>query len=1145
MSSQTTADKSQSKVTNAEQKREQSSVKTQEQEQEHKRAAAHQTEVDASHQQHHDAASAHGYSREAIDQLFLERLKDQTFFSSSSKGRAKSKDDTGHSAPEMWGQMPQYDDVPYEDMDDPEEWEAGYTDSFYAQDPELTASDEAEYAQLLAAQQEEQQHYQQLEQDPAQQSTSFYGKPLTGKRLRERKEALDEVQESYRQHYASRFQQDGGTELEEKEEAFADSAQVAVNLGMSREFSASDREMLRLYLAQHVYSRPEIYADPYYLHPVDVWESEVGAEAQESFSQSAERWGRGSILQCAYDCPKLISRVSVAMVSYLQLHFPLGNDEDQEQFNLLLLVLCAKMEEGDICVNLSSLNSVYETIALWEEDAEQISLHLNSVDDGDFTYTAPELFERMVMMAKRYAPLSVESMHELLHKAIAVGTKDDRNSPLVFDLQRLYLRRYYNYEQSIASYIQGASAPHLSEEQESFLQQAVEVLFPEQSSVGVGEVNWQKVAALMATTSNFTVVSGGPGTGKTTTVLRMLLLLVCMDPQNRLIELCAPTGKAAARMGESILKQIKDPHTSLAIEQLSKLSGLSPEEIRSFIPLSAVTVQRLLKVRPNHATPIFNAEHKLLCDVLVVDEVSMLDMALFYRLLQAIEPSCKLILLGDKDQLSSVEAGAVLAELCARLSLEAEARIQELTLSFLCRMSGYSPQQLLQGKIAEHVVLLLFSYRSKDVPEIGQLAALVNNAPSAADSTGHTAELGQLQRGDIYTYLQRKSELEYIAGNADLLAHKGAEHGQDDPCMLQLERIHELFAHTESQCAQELGLDLKAIQKAKDYERKSTSAKGTRGKKSSLNKASLGEGDFPPFKPAISYTKLNAYSAGLFDDELSCSQVDGFKLYLARKAVARGVKDNYAPFLERLEQNHFVVSSDLQEREELFKLMDRFRMLCSNHHGALGDNELNLAICDEVKRTYLQGYGYFGAGDFFPGQIIIITKNDPIAGLVNGYVGFCAYEEKSTAPAAAASAAAVQERNGGGSSDPDRVLRVFIPVGVEEKDGRSVTKVNVISTLLLTNYDTGFAMSIHKSQGSEYDKVTMVLSDRINRVLTKELVYTGITRAKKCVEVVSSDSALLYAISHSVDRESGLAERLKQNAHTSTSITTTTITTTP
>lgn len=910
------------------------------------------------------------------------------------------------------------------------------------------------------------------------------------------------------------------------------------NLGVKCDMTPQERDAVRLQLALQTYPRHEIYADPYFAQPVVAWAQQASQSAQQDFLYDSERWHTDSVLNCALNCPSLVSRISVASVDYLQQHFPLGNDEDQEQFNVLMLVLFTKMEDGDICVNLSSLDSVYSVIARWNDAAQRPLVVLNP-DEDDAAVESPEQLERFVMMVKRYAPLSVVQMHDLLGKSLAVGTTEDQHSPLVFDLQRLYLRRYYNYEKGIADYIGQATAPELSAEQEDFLKQAIEILFPSEAEPGSSplDVNWQKMAALMATTSNFNVVSGGPGTGKTTTVLRILLLLLCLDPQNRLIQLCAPTGKAAARMGESILKQLKDERTAEKIEALAKLSHLSAEEIKSFIPQTAVTVQRLIKVRPNHATPIFNAEHKLLCDVLVVDEVSMLDLALFYRLLQAIEPRCKLILLGDKDQLASVEAGAVLAELCSRLNLAAEQRLQERTLDFLSRMSGYSPKQLLDGKIADHVTLLQFSYRSKDVPQIGQLAALVNNAPRAQDSGSNLELPRNQQQGEIYSYLQLKERAE------DALSFIGmGEIADDDPCKQQLERIKELFAQDEQQTLESIGLlepvlvPESAAKPTKKRGKGKAAAADTAAANTAANAADVA---YPEFKPAISYVQLRQApaSAGADNSEQK-AQIESFRKQLAQQAIARGVKENYSQFLEQLEKQNFVVSADPDEREKLFKLMDRFRILCSNHHGALGDKALNEAICEEVKRTYLQGYGYFGPNDFFPGQIIIITKNDPVLGLVNGYVGFCAYEEKAVGSNTQSDQSdqlgtdpSATESESGSVGNTERVLRVFIPTGVEEKDGKSVTKVNVISTLLLTNYDTGYAMSIHKSQGSEYDKVTMVLADRVNRVLTKELVYTGITRAKKCVQVVSSDNALLYAIGHSVDRESGLAERLLQGAH--------------
>lgn len=1055
-------------------------------------------------------------SMEELNQEYLQRLQQQAFFTDQA------------SAPEQESSAYEPMSDYYESYDPYGQYEAMPPEAMPPEAMPPEAMDDYDYDYGMESGSRGNEYEPESEQDTAGRFGLY----------RDDEEAIAEAAASYAAHCQSgQFSQvisrtGAGAVTEaiaQVEPSVVSESNTQSNLGVKCDMTPQERDAVRLQLALQTYPRHEIYADPYFAQPVVSWTQQASQSAQQDFLYDRERWHTDSVLNCALNCPSLVSRISVASVDYLQQHFPLGNDEDQEQFNVLMLVLFTKMEDGDICVNLSSLDSVYSVIARWNDAAQRPLVVLNP-DEDDAAVESPEQLERFVMMVKRYAPLSVVQMHELLGKSLAVGTTEDQHSPLVFDLQRLYLRRYYNYEKGIADYIGQATAPELSAEQEDFLKQAIEILFPSEAEPGSSplDVNWQKMVALMATTSNFNVVSGGPGTGKTTTVLRILLLLLCLDPQNRLIQLCAPTGKAAARMGESILKQLKDERTAEKIEALAKLSHLSAEEIKSFIPQTAVTVQRLIKVRPNHATPIFNAEHKLLCDVLVVDEVSMLDLALFYRLLQAIEPRCKLILLGDKDQLASVEAGAVLAELCSRLNLAAEQRLQERTLDFLSRMSGYSPKQLLDGKIADHVTLLQFSYRSKDVPQIGQLAALVNNAPRAQDSGSNLELPRNQQQGEIYSYLQLKERAE------DALAFIGmGEIADDDPCKQQLERIKELFAQDEQQTLESIGLLEPVL--VPESAAKPTKKRGKGKTAAAAAAADTAEVAYPEFKPAISYVQLRQApaSAGADNSEQK-AQIESFRKQLAQQAIARGVKENYSQFLEQLEKQNFVVSADPIEREELFKLMDRFRILCSNHHGALGDKALNEAICEEVKRTYLQGYGYFGPNDFFPGQIIIITKNDPVLGLVNGYVGFCAYEEKTvgsniqsdqlgTDPSAT-------ESESGSVGNTERVLRVFIPTGVEEKNGKSVTKVNVISTLLLTNYDTGYAMSIHKSQGSEYDKVTMVLADRVNRVLTKELVYTGITRAKKCVQVVSSDNALLYAIGHSVDRESGLAERLLQGA---------------
>lgn len=925
---------------------------------------------------------------------------------------------------------------------------------------------------------------------------------------------------------------------------------VGRNLGIKRDSSLEMRDLIRIALVKRPYKSEEIYADPYYFASVCDWQQQASPTAQYQFEQASQRWNVLSVLDSADACSALASRINVAYIKYLQQYFPLGNLEDQEQFNVLLLVLFEKMGKGDVCINLSTLDSVYGVIAQWESAKDA---HYEHRDDG-FSSSTIEDAERFVMMVKRYAPQSVQQMHELVQKSLAVGSADEVNAPLVWSLQRLYVRRYFTYETRIADYIKQVATTLPNQEQESFLQQAVPLLFPEQNvlkdafaeSGSKDEsllVDWQKIAALMAITSNFTVISGGPGTGKTTTVLRMLLLLLCMAEQSPQIALCAPTGKAAARMGESILKQLRDARTLANVEYLAQLIGRNKEDIYAAIPHTAVTVQALLKTTPHHATPIFNAKRKLKYDILVVDEVSMLDLSLFYHLLEALEPQCKLILLGDKEQLSSVEAGSVLADLCTRLNSKQQERLQEQTLKFLCRVSGYSEKLLLSGKIADHVSLLQFSYRSREVKDIGRLATLVNEAFNTA-SDNFNPELSQDElKGDIYAYCEAVNKA----------PEQDSEHSPSPSpeAQAELDKIKQLFAEAKKSLSPATTTAIAAkdadtsapapAPKSKTKRAKSGKAEQVEvapsGSKPQSEQAKFdaevaAEIDklWQPSKPAISYPLQNL---ALFKQraahDANVNVWERFKCKLAQDAVSRERQDNYAPFLQELEKHNFEVSSDLKEREILFRLMDKFRILCSNHLGTLGDRALNQQICKEVQRTYLKSFGYFGEKDFFPGQIIIVTKNDPVLGLVNGNVGFCAYEaqpdkgeEKNTQDTTSAAGGEKSRQDG------ERVLRVFIPVGIEEVDGKSVTKYNVISTLLLTNYENGFAMSIHKSQGSEYDKVSMVLVEKENRVLTKELVYTGITRAKKCVEVVSSDQVLRYALSHSVVRESGLSQRLLQ-----------------
>jgi exodeoxyribonuclease V alpha subunit len=223
-------------------------------------------------------------------------------------------------------------------------------------------------------------------------------------------------------------------------------------------------------------------------------------------------------------------------------------------------------------------------------------------------------------------------------------------SPLVLteDTQgaRLYLRRAWTAEQNIRRNI--AQRLALPCEVPADLQQRLDELF---TPTNDGTPDMQRLACEVAAQNRITLITGGPGTGKTTTVVKLLSLLVRTSPRELQIHLAAPTGKAAARLTESISNA------------LTKV----PADKRPHMPSQAQTLHRLLQTNSRA-----NQVHQLATDVVVVDEASMIDLEMMARLLQAVPITARLILLGDKDQLASVEAGAVMSQLCTGSLLKAQ-----------------------------------------------------------------------------------------------------------------------------------------------------------------------------------------------------------------------------------------------------------------------------------------------------------------------------------------------------------------------------------------------------------------------------------------------------------------------------------------
>ena len=305
----------------------------------------------------------------------------------------------------------------------------------------------------------------------------------------------------------------------------------------------------------------------------------------------------------------------------------------------------------------------------------------------------------------------------LVATATTVGSQ-----PFVLKGQRLYLRRYAEDEAVIADFIASrrvADQALRMQMDPASLRHMLAMLFPASSDA----IDWQQQACALAASSYFAVITGGPGTGKTTTVLKLLLLLLQQAQQRLHIVLAAPTGKAAARLTESLAQS--KPRLAAALPELA--------EWLPQLPQRAQTVHRLLAPKPDGSGFRYHAGQLLPADVVIVDEASMLDVSLFAALVRALPPQCRLILLGDKDQLASVEAGAVLAEICRQADAggySADSAQWLLALTGHALPSTYmSPQP---DPLDQQVVMLRHSHRFDAQSGIGKLARAVNQQEQQA-----------------------------------------------------------------------------------------------------------------------------------------------------------------------------------------------------------------------------------------------------------------------------------------------------------------------------------------------------------------------------------------------------------------------------
>lgn len=495
-------------------------------------------------------------------------------------------------------------------------------------------------------------------------------------------------------------------------------------------------------------------------------------------------------------------------------------------------------------------------------------------------------------------------------------------------------------------------------------------------------IDWQKVAVAMALSRHLAVISGGPGTGKTTIVLK---ILQCLQNQYKApssstgegqdvplntpspsregwgggeilrIGLAAPTGKAAARLQQSISRQQK---------------------------LEVKTLHRLLGITEHNDQGRYNAERPLPVDVLIIDEASMIDISLMAKLMRALPEKARLILLGDSQQLASVESGAVLANL--------------------------SDGQ--QGHFSEEFI--------EQFPVLGLSALNQDNTPSLRPP-------GVKQSSDYF-----------------------ANARNDEKTVMPIEAGASLNCHSEPV----LRDSFVRLQHSYRFDKDSLIGQ-------LADNVNAGQAD-----QAIERLQTEAESSWLPPDERSLLNT-----------LAKG----YQAFIEAVEKG--VTPKDI------IRAFDQFRVLA-----ALKQGPQSVTAVNRMMSRFLAQRGWRTTQTFYPGRPIMITQNDYRQQLFNGDIG-------------------VILRDGDGK------LKACFDFGED---------LRWVGLNRLPNHETVFAMTVHKSQGSEFNAISILLPDEISPILNRELLYTAITRARKTLGILATENVLRHTIQSRHQRESGLKQQL-------------------
>lgn len=611
---------------------------------------------------------------------------------------------------------------------------------------------------------------------------------------------------------------------------------------------------------------------------------------------------------------------------------------------------------------------------------------------------------------------------EFIATLVNVGLMEVKNgtqvsiphAPLIFSENSFYIARSFWYEFKVASTLRqelGLCSINkaIDKELPDNLPRLLDLFFPKANDVHLPfGVNWQKIAVAEALRHRFSVITGGPGTGKTTSVAKLVSILMALNKDNDKelrLGLAAPTGKAADRMVQSFRKNFMPAANNQLISMFTEALGCKASVImESFKELKAVTVQAMLGLNPSTTLCKYNSTQKLPFDVIIVDEASMIDLENFSRLIEATDDHTRLVFLGDRDQLASVDAGSVLGDICSilrrNLSSLSNALVKLLKDEelYLAKVTGYTPLDMKQSALfyngsVQHV--------SDPVIVSPGLGTLLHSYRFKADSA-----IGVLARN--------------INSTKDFSMSKMVEQG----VALQFEKLADFATY-------------------------------------------LANNNISEKMPALWVSSLKQNEARLVAEFIFAQCIFN---WLDKVIQAQGIPDSV----------------------DLFVGFNAFRVLTPVNDGIFGVQALNKEILNRALcyiKNNLKDKAQDMDASWFVGLPYMITKNNRELGVFNGDIGICVYD------------------NAG------RKVIAF-------EDGR------MLFPSMLPDVVPAFVLTIHKSQGSEFDHTLVLVPDYAKRLLCKELIYTAVTRAKKLVSIFGSVDSIDTACGHNCVRFSGLNKRL-------------------